>query len=220
MRFKFLIAGLSILAMFIACDSEPSIDNNGDAGASGVEIPDDGMKWVANAPCKAEFDRIVLDKTWVKNKTSYFDSRGHELSFHYGAGGGEFEPQGFMLGDTESLLADSGVNSGGRIFRCKYTRKWIYDEKTGRLSLFSNEIVKPNSWYSNNYCLVESLTEGELVLTGQFGILANNLYEVEANGMDWSYLGEDQDEGSFTRVVYKPVPADEAAAFWEEYPER
>ena len=227
MKYRILIAALSFLAMFVACDSEhndePVMDNqedNTEQVKDDTEMPDDGMKWVANAPSKSEFDRLVLGKTWDQKVVTYFDSRGHELDFHYMEGGGAFEPAGVMLSDKESLIADSGINSGGRMFRCQYTKTWIYDEKTGRLSLFSNEIIKPVSWYSRNYCLVESVSEDELVLIGQFGILRNNLYEVVENGMDWSYFGDNQDEDSYGRAVYKPVPAGDVAAFWGDFPIR
>ncbi|MBD5230630.1 MAG: hypothetical protein HDS66_00460 [Bacteroidales bacterium] len=221
---EFLIGLLPFWAMFVACDSErndePVMDNqedNTEQVTDDAEMPDDGMRWIENAPSKSEFDRLVLGKTWEKQALTYLDSRGNELPFHLWIGGGLFEPWGFKLETDSSLIADAGTPF--LYPQMCYKRTWVYDEKTGRVSLFSNEIVKPASWNSSAYYLVESLTEDEIVLRGQFGCLRK---------YDYEYINElpipegaerEVDADSYGRAVYKTVPADEVTAFWDRYPE-
>lgn len=67
---------------------------------------------------------------------------------------------------------------------------------------------------------VESVSEDELVIHEEPGILPKGAYEHYVNNDDTLWIEGGHDEGSYVRVVYTPLDDDAAKKFWERYPAR
>lgn len=158
-------------------------------------------------PAKAEFERIVKGRTWSASDVKYIDSRGNSFEWCGLAGGYTYQPSGFLLRDDDCLFAAYYYMADQR----RHTLHWTYDEQKGMMYFYN---ASPNE---NDGCYIESLSEDEIVVRKDFGILQKWFYEME-NGLEFDLEDMGADEGSYARCVYTPVAKDDEDSYWSAYP--
>lgn len=158
-------------------------------------------------PDKTEFERIAKGRTWKADDVKYIDSRGNSFDWCGISGGYTYQPSGFLLRDNDCLFAAYYYMANPR----RHTMLWTYDEKTGMLYFYVSSFFN-----EDNRCYIESISENEIIIRKDFGILHEGFYEYE-NGIEFDYTGK-RDEGSYARCIYHPVAEEDADNYWSQYP--
>ena len=193
MKCKYLIYLLLAVLLGACSDDEPEVS-------------------VSEYPSRAEFEQIMLGKTWQYKSSSYFDSEGHEFEYSPWVPGND-SPSAYLFSGKECFAGFAGI-----VGLPAHTRKYAgnYDEATGVIKI-------AGGWKSRLDLHIESLTEDELVARTCYGILPENyylyLYYYDMD-VDYDIDLDIPDPGSYERIVYESVPEDEARTLWEKYPER
>lgn len=156
---------------------------------------------------KSEFERIVKGRTWERQEVRYVDSRGNTFEYP------------MLLGYVCQLagfrLNDGDCTYGGYYFMSPAKRsnlQWLYDEESGKLFFYLSTLSPNNEGY-----YIESVSEDEIVVHCDFGILPQWQYEME-NGLE--YYPEGYDEGSYARLLLKPLADEDADSFWARFQEK
>lgn len=159
-------------------------------------------------PTQSEFKQKITGKTWVLSDEKYVDSDGH-IFYYSGMTPGYFYNDGYLFSDSSVRCAYSPYHEN----KYSYNANWQYDEQDGRLYIFTS------SMNPNNYEEIQEVTANRLVIHTNFGCLPNGHWEY-TNGLNYTHL-DGMDEGSYARLVYRPLASDEAPAdFWARYPEQ
>lgn len=160
---------------------------------------DEPTQVVNNFPSQNEVERIISGKTWHFADQSFVDSRGNSFDW--------CELSGYTIGLFGFELSGDEVKVAKEPFmQHPYSQvfKWTYDEKTGHLDI-------------GYECYIESISEDEIVLRKDYGILTTDFKEY-MDGAIQSPQG-DRDPDSYARIVYKPYDtAEKAEEFWSHYP--
>lgn len=190
MKYKYLMYLLLAVLLGACSDDEP-------------ETP------VSEYPSKSELLEMLEGKTWQMKECAYFDSEGNEFLYSSlipGTG----TTVGLLFSASDCRVAYSGVV--GWPSR-RGTCSWNYDEQKG-IIFFPPVSDSSDEWY------IESVSEDELIVRSWYGILPVGYFNYYHSLDLLPNYGEEMDEGSYERVVYRPVAVDAEAAFWEKYPER
>ncbi len=135
----------------------------------------------------------------------YVDSRGN--TFDTALIGYICGLAGFQLNDDDCWCGHYYYMSSAE----RYSMQWLYDEESGKLFFYSTTLSPNNDGY-----YIESVSEDEIVMQCDFGLLPKWFYEME-NGLE--YYPEGYDDGSYARLLLKPVTEEDADSFWARFQE-
>ena len=157
---------------------------------------------------KSEFERIVKGPAWKMQDWEYVDSRGN--TFDTALIGYICGLAGFQLNDDDCWCGHYYYMSSAE----RYSMQWLYDEESEKLFFYSTTLSPNNDGY-----YIESVSEDEIVMQCDFGLLPKWFYEME-NGLDYDMEDVGYDEGSHVRLSLKPVADEDADSFWAYFQEK